>query len=324
MAKGVGVARVDHEGAGARAGDFVVSGADAATVAEIAKSTGVDFVKAPAIASDNMHGMKPLRIGMYQRYLGGNIDEGWTRWVLEDFAFPYKSVFDPEIKKGNLNAAYDVLILPDDNATTLMGDAPGGEGGGGGGRREGGGDTAARAAGGRGVDASIYPPEFRSGLHAEGLAALKDFVEKGGTLVTLGTASLFAIDRLGIGVQNVTAGKSTKEFWCPGSTLKINVETKSKYGYGMPEQAYAVFLQGDPAFSIPPSQYNEHYEVIASYVDRDVLQSGWLVGEQTIAKKPAMIVAQLGSGKVVLVGFRTQHRSQTYGTFKLLFNTLVQ
>ena len=90
---------------------------------------------------------------------------------------------------------------------------------------------------GRGPDASIYPPEFRSGLHAEGLAALKDFVEKGGTLVTLGTSSLFAIDRLGIGVQNVTAGKSTKEFWCPGSTLKINVETKSKYGYGMPELA---------------------------------------------------------------------------------------
>jgi len=330
MAKGVSVARVDHEGAGVRPGDFLVNGADGALVAEIAKSTGVDFAKAPAIASADTHAMKPLRIGMYQRYMGGNIDEGWTRWVLEDFSFPYKSVLDPEIKKGNLNAEYDVLILPDDNATTLMGDGAGGGGeGGAGGRRAGGAapPTPAPAAGGgagRGPDASIYPPEFRSGLHAEGLAALKDFVEKGGTLVTLGTSSLFAIDRLGIGVQNVTAGKSTKEFWCPGSTLKINVETKSKYGYGMPELAYAVFLQGDPAFSIPPSQYNEHYQVIASYVDRDVLQSGWLVGEQTIAKKPAMLVAQLGSGKVVLVGFRTQHRSQTYGTFKLLFNTLVE
>jgi hypothetical protein len=92
----------------------------------------------------------------------------------------------------------------------------------------------------------------------------------------------------------------------------------------MPDMAYAVFLQGDPAFDIPPSQYNEHYQVIANYVERDLLQSGWLVGEQTIAKKPAMIVAQSGNGKVVLVGFRTQHRSQTYGTFKLLFNTLVE
>jgi hypothetical protein len=322
MAKGVSVARVDHEGAGAHAGDFIVTGADGAVVAEIAKSTGVDFAKAPAIASENTHSMKPLRIGMYQRYMGGNIDEGWTRWVLEDFAFPYKSVLDPEIKKGNLNAAYDVLLLPDDNETTLMGEPAGG-----GGRAAVAGAAGGAGGGGagfRGPDASVYPAEFRSGLHAEGLAALKDFVEKGGTLVTLGTSSLFAMDRLGVGVQNVTAGKSTKEFWCPGSTLKINVETNSKYGYGMPEQAYAVFLQGDPAFSIPPSQFNEHYQVIASYVDRDLLQSGWLVGEQTIAKKAAMVVAQLGSGKVVLVGFRTQHRSQTYGTFKLLFNTLVE
>ena len=233
--------------------------------------------------------------------------------MLEQFAFPYKSVLDPEIKKGNLNAAYDVLILPDDNAATLMGEAGSGEGGGGG--RNGGGG----GGGGRGGNASIYPVEFRSGLHAEGLAALKEFVLKGGTLVALGSSSLFAIERLGLGVRNVTAGKSTKEFWCPGSTLKINVETNNRYGYGMPELAYAVFLQGDPAFDIAPSQYNEHYQVIASYVDRDVLQSGWLVGEQTIAKKPAMIVAQAGSGKVVLVGFRTQHRAQTYGTFKLLF-----
>ncbi|HEY1946087.1 MAG TPA: M14 metallopeptidase family protein [Bryobacteraceae bacterium] len=323
MAKGASVARVDHAGAGARVGDFLVSNADGAAVADVAKSTGVDFAKAPAIASGDTHGMKPLRIGMYQRYMGGNIDEGWTRWVLEQFAFPYKSVLDPEIKKGNLNAAYDVLILPDDNAATLMGEAGGGRNGGGGG---GGGATppSGGGGGGRGADASIYPPEFRSGLHAEGLAALKDFVQKGGTLVALGSSSLFAIDRLGLGVRNVTAGKSTKEFWCPGSTLKINVETTNRYGYGMPDLAYAVFLQGDPAFDIPPSQYNEHYQVIANYVERDVLQSGWLVGEQTIAKKPAMIVAQSGNGKVVLVGFRTQHRAQTYGTFKLLFNTLVE
>jgi hypothetical protein len=296
MAKGASVARVDHAGAGSRTGDFLVSGA---VVADVAKTTGVDFAKPPTIAPGDTHGMKPLRIGMYRRYMGGNIDEGWTRWVLEQFAFPYKSVLDPQIKKGNLNAAYDVLILPDDNAATLMGE-------------------------GGGARANIYPVEFRSGLHAEGLAALKDFVQKGGAVVALGSSSLFAIDRLGLGVRNVTAGKSTKEFWCPGSTLKINVETGNKYGYGMPDLAYAVFLQGDPAFDIPPSQYNEHYQVIANYVERDVLQSGWLVGEQTIAKKPAMIVAQSGNGKVVLVGFRTQHRAQTYGTFKLLFNTLVE
>jgi hypothetical protein len=325
LAKEATVERVDKSGENVRAGDFLVSKVEGAQVTGIAKTTGVDFTKAPQIAAGDKHALKPLRVGLYQRYFGGNIDEGWTRWTLEQFSFPYKNVLDPEIRKGNLNASFDVIILPDDSPAMLMGDF----GAGGAGRQAqagnegGGGAMPARGGGLFQIDPSIYPAEYRSGLHAEGVAALKDFVQKGGTVVALGTASLFAIDRLGIKLQNVTAGKSTKEFWCPGSTLKISVDASNRYAYGMPESAYAVFLQGDPAFEIPPSQYNEHYQVIANYADRDLLQSGWLVGEQTIAKKAAMIVAESGAGKVVLVGFRTQHRAQTYGTFKLLFNTLV-
>jgi len=326
LAKGASVKRVDKNGDGVRAGDFVISKADGAQAAQIAQTTGVDFARAPAVAEGSTHTLRPLRIGLYQRYYGGNIDEGWTRWVLEEFSFPYKSVLDPEIKEGNLNTKFDVIILPDDSSAMMMGDFGNGAGAnarGQAGNEGGGGAQPPRGGGMFRIDPSVYPAEFRSGLHAEGVAALKDFVKKGGTVVALGTASLFAIERLGLGITNVTAGKSNKQFWCPGSTLKITVDANNRYGYGMPENAQAVFLQGDPAFDIPPSEYNEHYQVIASYVDRDVLQSGWLVGEEIIAKKPAMVVAQSGSGKVVLIGFRAQHRAQTYGTFKLLFNSLV-
>ena len=206
--------------AGVHAGDFVVSKTDGAQAAEIAKATGVDFSKAPAIEAGSAHTLRPLRIGLYQRYFGGNIDEGWTRWVLEQFSFPYKNVLDPEIKAGNLNAKFDVIILPDDSAAMMMGDF--GNGAGAGARRQegnegGGGAQAPREGGPFRVDPSIYPAEFRSGLHAEGVAALKDFVQKGGTVVALGTASLFAVERFGLGITNVTAGKSTKQFWCPGS-----------------------------------------------------------------------------------------------------------
>jgi hypothetical protein len=326
LANGTSVERVDKNGDGVRAGDFVVNKAEKAQVAAIAKSTGVDFRKAPAIAAGTTHSLKTLRIGLHQRYYGGNIDEGWTRWVLEQFSFPYKNVLDAEIQKGNLNASYDVIILPDDSTAMLMGEFREGVGGNAvrqAGNEGGGGALPARGGGMFRIDPSIYPAEFRSGLHAEGVAALKDFVRKGGTIVALGTASVFAIEKLGLEITNVTAGKSNKQFWCPGSTLKITVDSASRYGYGMPENAYAVFLQGDPAFDIPPSEHNEHYQIIANYADRDILQSGWLVGEETIAKKPAMVVAESGSGKVILVGFRTQHRAQTYGTFKLLFNALV-
>ena len=61
-----------------------------------------------------------------------------------------------------------------------------------------------------------------------------------------------------------------------------------------------------------------------AHADRDLLQSGWLIGEEHIARKAGMVVARHGKGRVVLIGFRTQNRAQTHGTFKLLFNALLQ
>ena len=154
------------------------------------------------------------------------------------------------------------------------------------------------------------------------MTALKSFAQKGGTIVTLGTASDFAIDKLGVRARNIVGSLPSKQFWCPGSTLKVNVDTSSPYAYGMPKEAFALYLSGDPVFQITPSNSNEHYSVIVSYQDRDILQSGWLVGEGNITGKAAMVAAEMGKGKVVLIGFRAQHRAQTYGTFKLLFNSL--
>jgi hypothetical protein len=167
------------------------------------------------------------------------------------------------------------------------------------------------------------PPEYRTGIGAEGVAALRSFVEKGGSLVTLAGASTFAIERFGLSVRDVTTGKSTKEFWCPGSTLKIDVDSSNPLAYGMQEHALGVYLQGNPAFALVPTTHNERYEVVASYADRDLLQSGWLVGEDTLAKQGTAVVAHVGTGRIVLLGIHVQHRAQTYGTFKLLFNNLI-
>jgi glutamine amidotransferase-like uncharacterized protein len=102
----------------------------------------------------------------------------------------------------------------------------------------------------------------------------------------------------------------------------VVVDNSSPLAYGMPTEALALYLQGDPVFDLPGANGSEKYSVIASYGKRDILESGWLVGEGNITGKAAMISAEMGKGKVVLVGFRTQHRAQTYGTFKLLFNAI--
>ncbi len=317
--KGVAVRRVDKPSAGLRPGDFLVPAGSEAVLEAAAKQTGVNFVPLPAAVSAGVHDMKRQRVAMYQRFGGGNIDEGWSRLVLEQFSFPYTSIFDPEIKAGNLNEKYDVLIIPNDSTATITGEAAGagataaGRGG------RGGGDGAGRGGGGRGGNT---PPEYRTGLGTEGVNAIRDFVQKGGSLVTLNAATAFPIDRLGIGVRNVLTGKTTQEFWCPGSTLKVTFDNTNPLAYGMPSHGLALYLDS-PAFEITaPSA--ESYETVVRYEDRELLESGWLVGEENLARRAAVVSAKLGQGRVVLIGFPAQHRAQTQGTYKLLFNALVR
>jgi hypothetical protein len=149
-------------------------------------------------------------------------------------------------------------------------------------------------------------------------------VQNGGTVVTLGGAAAFAIERFGLPIRNVVAGRPSKEFFCPGSTLHAKFDTGNPLAYGMPAEGLVTFLGGSPAFEITPNDFNERYEVVVSFPERDLLQSGWLIGEEFLAKKAAMVSARLGNGRVVLIGHRTQHRDQTAGTFKLLFNALVR
>jgi len=296
----VAVRRFTRQHGPHRPGDFWIESAPDGLVARIADQTGVDFQAMDVDGGDAAPAATRLRIAMYQRFYGGNIDEGWTRWLLEDFAFPYTSLFDPELKAGDLNRKYDVLILPEDDVATLTGD-----------RRD------------RPGPEQEYPPEYRSGFGDEGVKALEAFVEAGGTLVTFGEAGDLAIEKFDLPVRNVVAGLSSTEFWSPGSTLRVHVDNADPLGYGMPEDALATFLGGSQVYQLVPTAENERGDRPVTYVHRDILQSGWLLGEDHIADKAAMVSVEHGSGKVVLIGFRAQHRAQTHGTFKLLFNTLV-
>ena len=105
--------------------------------------------------------------------------------------------------------------------------------------------------------------------------------------------------------------------------IKVNIDNSSPLGYGMPDEGSVLFY-GSPAFRIRSGKNNDKYKTIVRYKDKNLLKSGWLLGEKTIAKKAGMVCAEYGEGKIVLIGFRTQHRCQTHGTFKLLFNTIIE
>jgi hypothetical protein len=284
-------------------GTFVVREAELDLLNEIAKTLHVTFQ--PLEDDVEKTSVKPNRIGMYQRYWGGNMDEGWTRFVLEQFEFPYTTLMDDEIKKGKLKERYDVIILPNDPEVLITG-----------------------------IDIQDwwdkhnlwwpfpnFPEEYRSGIGEEGIEALKEFVKNGGVLLCFDGSSELAINRFGLKVRNVLKDVPKNEFFCPGSTLHTCVDNCHPSAYGMPGDSL-LFFWNSQAFEILPSADNDKYEIVASYPEREIMESGWLIGEEKLKKKAAMVVARVGAGRIMLYGFRPQHRGQTHGTYKLLFNNL--
>ncbi|HTV00342.1 MAG TPA: M14 family metallopeptidase [Luteitalea sp.] len=292
-----------------RAGDFLVPPGDHAA---IAKQAGVEFAAATNPAPANMATLAAPRIGLFQRYRGGNMDEGWTRLLFEQFDVPYTSVKDADLKAGGLNAKFDVIVLPADSVTAMTGDEPAGRQGGAGEGGEGG-----------GAAQRLTPAEFRSGFGADGVKALQAFVDAGGTLVTFGQAADLPIQRFSLPLRNVVAGVPSKEFWSPGSTLRVRYAHDQPLAFGMPAEGLALFMSGSQAFELTSTDRSQDVSILATYVERDLLQSGWLLGEQVIARKAAAVAVKQGKGQVVLIGFRPQNRAQTHGTFKMVFNALL-
>ncbi|MFO8236002.1 MAG: M14 family metallopeptidase [Bacteroidales bacterium] len=294
---GATVKRIDESYKDYRSGDFIVEEVSSVVIEEIADSTGVDFQQLEETTQEK-HKVKRGRIGLFQRYYGGNMDEGWTRLCLENFDFPYTSLMSEEIKEGNLRQNYDVIIIPHDSPHHITGFYE---------------ETR--------IDPEDYPEEYRSSIGKEGIKNLREFVDDGGRLVVLGSSYEFAVEQFELDIQNEVKGVSSKEFYCPGSTVKVNFDNSHPFAYGMPDEGVVLF-RSSPVFRIPRGRFNHDYQTVVRYQDENLLKSGWLLGEDIIAGMPAMVNARYGDGEVVLIGFRTQHRNQTHGTFKLLFNTV--
>ena len=305
-------AAVKDHGLDFPAGTFVVRSQAVAQLASLGVVTsGTDLPLADAVP------LKSPRIGVYTSYQA-SMDEGWTRWVMEQFEFPYARMYDKDMRAGNLNDRFDVIVIPDEGVNGIVN----------GNRRRG--DTGAeeaaapagRGGGGGGVGAPAVPDEFTGGIGAQGVANLKAFVTEGGTLVTLNSASDFAMERLGVGARNLLSGVANKDFYGPGSLLRVNVDPNHPIGYGMDHEA-AIWFEHSPAFAASFDNPAGDAVSIATYPPNgNPLMSGWLLGDQLLQNRSAALDAPLGHGHVVMFGFRPQYRGQSYGTFKMFFNSL--
>jgi hypothetical protein len=262
----------------------IFAGGNAGT---ILKNNGVDAKSvndSPAAI-----GVKKIRVGLYEPW-AGNIDEGWTKWILEQFHFPFTVLHNDDVQAGHLRSKFDSIVIAE-MATRQIVD---------------------------GMQPGTVPGRYAGGIGDEGVEALREFVEQGGTLVTLGNASQFAIDRLELPVTNVVAGLRSDQFFCSGAILRTDVK-EHPVTAGLPAQADILFERNE-VFDTKPGFRGT---VLASYIEhRNPLRSGYLIGADRIEGKAAALDVVLGQGHVILIGFRTQWRGQSHGTYKFLFNAM--
>jgi hypothetical protein len=229
------------------------------------------------------------KIGIYKGFTG-SMDEGWTRLVFDTYQIPYTSATDKIMRDGNLKSQFDSIILPSDGERAIV----------------------------NGLSKERYPEEFAGGIGDNGVDNLKKFVEDGGTLICFDSSCEMVIKRFDLPVKNVLSGLKRNEFYCPGSILKLNVDTKNSLAKGLKKETPAYFI-GSSAFEITDKS---KVKSIAEYADKDALLSGWIVGEKFLNGKTALAETNYGKGKIVLFAFRPQHRGQTFGTFPFIFNAL--
>ncbi len=312
---------------------YLPAGADSTPLLErIAAETGVTFIGGQPSAWDSLITLKRPRVGLWDRY-GGSMSSGWMRWVLEEFEIPFEVVYAPALNEGNLRERFDALIfvtgaIPEKRAgsTASIHTSPAG--------------LAQEA---RLKDEKL-PLEYRgrqgSVTEQVTIPRLREFAQSGGVILTIGSSTAlaghFALPVMNHLVEKPAGGKTSRKpeplsktrFYIPGSIVRARVDTTHPLAWGMSEQADFMFVNS-PVFrpSSPAVEAGDRAATVLTCVARfdepEPLRSGWCLGQNFLQDGWAVLEAKVGDGQVVLYGPDIAFRGQSHGTFRLLFNPIV-
>ncbi|HZT76603.1 MAG TPA: M14 metallopeptidase family protein [Vicinamibacterales bacterium] len=288
-----------------------------AILQKVAADKGVSADAVAAKPAADAIKLKPVRIGLWDQY-GGSMPSGWTRWILEQYEFPFEVVYPQTLDAGNLNAKFDVLVFVDGAIPARDPSTAAGQAGGGG--------FGAQPA------ADTIPAEFRPWLGrvtvAKTIPALKTFAENGGTIITIGSSTTLAY-HFGLPIKNALAEivngverpLPREKYYVPGSILDARVDTSAPLAYGMEARTFVMFDES-PAFRLEPEATLKGIRPILWYDSPTPLRSGWAWGQQYLNQAVAIADAPVGKGRLVLFGPEVLWRAQPHATFKLFFNAI--
>ncbi len=273
-----------QNGAGGTSGKWVISNLSGSAISSMVSDYALQAERGNAAGTL----IRKPRIGLYRPWRA-SMDEGWTRWLLEQYGFDFTSVYNHDVVAGDLRDRYDVIVIADMSGSQIT----------------------------EGFAKGSVPPRYAGGISDAGGRALDEFVRSGGTLVTWNNSSLFAMEALHLPVKNVAADIPRDEFFLAGSIVAMTADPSQPVMSGMPERS-KVFVARSPVFTV-----EEDFEgaALAKYQkEGSPLLSGYLLGAEHLQGYASALDVRHGNGHVVLLGMRPQWRGQPFGNFRIVFN----
>lgn len=277
-------------------------------ISKNAAALGADAIGVDKKPSD-LEQITPARIALWDTY-GGAMPSGWMRWIMEQFHFDAEVIYAQDIDKGNLKNKYDVVIFVGGAMPPLRG--------------------ASRSMSPKAED---IPEEFRKTIGSlsveKSIPALKNFLEEGGRIVTIGSSTSLAYHlKLPVSSSLTEIANGTErnlpneKFYIPGSLMQVTIDQNAKANWGMKEHA-DVYFDDSPVFTInPDAQTKGTIKPLAWFTSDKTLRSGWAWGQTYLKDGVAAFSASVGKGTLLAFGPEITFRAQTHGTFKLVFNQL--
>lgn len=283
-----------------------------AIIQKAIKEEGVKVEEINAV-STNAKKITSLRVGLWDRY-GGSMSSGWLRWILEKHHFDFQLIYAKEINEGNLNNKYDAIVFVEGAIPSVTAEAtnPYEE---------------------KEPSLTDIPTEFHhmvGKITAEkSIPAIKSFIEKGGSVITIGSSANLAY-QLKLPVKNalteMVSGKEKvlpgEKFYIPGSIMQMTVATNNEANWGMKEKT-DVYFNMSPVFKLQADAIaSGQITPLGWYASASTLRSGWAFGQAYLQDGVAAFKANMGNGKLYVFGPEITFRAQTHSAYKMLFNQL--